>query len=81
MYAGVRTAVSPIEELKHFDELWQAREAQVRTAVSPIEELKQLLGCLLRNRGGVRTAVSPIEELKRVKLLSMKADTFRQNSG
>ena len=68
----VRTAVSPIEELKrHTTSLLYPGISYVRTAVSPIEELKQThyLGChtLLK----VRTAVSPIEELKQMPLLHL----------
>ena len=62
----VRTAVSPIEELKRVSLEDAPTSRKVRTAVSPIEELKHC-----RENGNycahriVRTAVSPIEELKR----------------
>ena len=60
----VRTAVSPIEELKPGQIDGAQLYTAVRTAVSPIEELKHQLYQWLDGRDRVRTAVSPIEELK-----------------
>ena len=60
----VRTAVSPIEELKPWPADLSWRAESVRTAVSPIEELKLSGGAGGAGISLVRTAVSPIEELK-----------------
>ena len=78
----VRTAVSPIEELKQgYNDGCGECLASVRTAVSPIEELKRALIHAHPRPLLVRTAVSPIEELKPQEEINEQTTHYRQNSG
>ena len=81
--ALVRTAVSPIEELKRSGQCaYPCEGCTVRTAVSPIEELKlEIINYGNWLYGGVRTAVSPIEELKPHAPCGYRSECRSQNSG